>query len=193
MKKHYLLKNKSFKFFIICLLIGFLLSIIYYFSLKANELKTILDSINNSNPFFYIINNSIEHIKILSLVVLLSYIYIGFPLFIGLIISEGFKIFIKFIFMYKLYKFKGTMYIILYTLLHDLIYLIILYFILKRLFILFKYLYKYKIKNEVLNYNQIYNNLIRLIFFIIINFIYDYFLYLYGTNILKIFRHICKI
>ncbi len=105
MKKHYLLKNKSFKFFIICLLIGFLLSIIYYFSLKSSELKTVLDSINNNNPFFYIINNSIEHIKVLSLIVLLSYIYIGFPLFIGLIISEGFKIFIKFIFMYKLYKF----------------------------------------------------------------------------------------
>ena len=193
MRRYSLFKNKSFKFFVICLLIGFLLSIIYYLNLNRSELKTILDNINSNNSFFAITNNSIEHIKVLSLIVLLSYIYIGFLLFIGLVISEGFKIFIKFIFMYKLYRFKGIMYIFLYTLLHDLIYLFILYVILKRLFILFKHLYKYKIKNEVLNYNQIYNNLIRLIFFIIINFLYDYFIYLYGTNILKAFRYVCKI
>ena len=183
-------KNKKIKLFILCLLIGFVIATLYFCSLNKNDLDLMLLRIKESDTFFNPINTSTDNIKILSLIILFSFIYVGFILFLGLLITEGFKIFLKSLFIYKIYKFKGVMYLLLYTIINNLMYFIILYFIFRRIINVFSILYKYRFKNENINYNLLYNNLIKLIFLVIINFIIDYVLYLNGISIINFLRYL---
>lgn len=187
-------KNKKvIKLFIICFLIGSLISFIFYKNLNKNDLDLILYNIKENEIFFNMENNSINHIKILSICVLFSLIYIGVPILTGLIVGEGFSIFLKILFINKIYKIKGIIYMILYILLNYGFYIFILFIIFKKLINIFKILYKNKLKSEPINYHNIYLNIIRCIFLIIINFIFDYIIYLYGINILNIFKSVTKI
>ena len=186
MKKPYSIRNKVIKIFLICFIIGLIISIIYISNMNKNDLSNIIYNIKENKIFFYTNNNLIDHLKLLSIITLFSLIYIGLPIFIGLLISEGFSISIKFILLYKIYRIKGIFYAVLYLIINNIFYLLTLYFIFKKIVKIIKILYRHKIKQENINYYQIYSSLIRIIVLIIINFIYDYILYLYGYNILNL-------
>jgi hypothetical protein len=186
-------ERKIIKIFIICFLIGCLISFIFYKNLNKNDLDLIIDNIKENNILFNIENNSINHLKILSISLLFSLIYIGLPILTGLLVGESFSVFLKLLLINKIYKIKGIIYMFFYTLLNYGFYIFILLIIFKRIINIIKHLYKSRFKKETLNYNLIFNNLINSIILIIINFIYDYLLFLYGSNILNIFKSLCKI
>lgn len=193
MKKHLKLKNKLIKVFFICLIIGSLLSLLFYFSLDKKEINSIISAVKDNKILFSVTNNTTNHLKILSVAILLSYFFIGLPLYIGLIISEGFKITLRIVILLKIYKFKGIIYAILYTIINNGIYLVLLTFIFKKIIKITRMLYKNKFKKEVLNYNLLYNYFISAISLVIIIFISDLIIYLYGNSLLNIIIKICKI
>lgn len=193
MKKHLKLKNKLIKVFFICLIIGSLLSLLFYFSLDKKEINSIISAVKDNKILFSVTNNTTNHLKILSVAILLSYFFIGLPLYIGLIISEGFKITLRIVILLNIYKFKGIIYAILYTIINNGIYLVLLTFIFKKIIKITRMLYKNKFKKEVLNYNLLYNYFISAISLVIIIFISDLIIYLYGNNLLNIIIKICKI
>ncbi|MBR5662671.1 MAG: hypothetical protein IKX00_03335 [Bacilli bacterium] len=185
--------RKIIRLFIICFLIGSLVAFIFYSNLNKDDLNNIINNIKENNILFNIENNSINHLKILSVSVLFSLIFIGLPIFTGILIGEGFNIFLKVLLIHKIYKFKGIIYVVLYLMINYGFYIFILFIIFKKILNIIKNLYKYKIKKETINYNSIYNNLVKCIILIIINFIFDYILFLYSFNLLAIFKQICKI
>lgn len=193
MKKHLKLKNKLIKVFFICLIIGSLLSLLFYFSLDKKEINSIISAVKDNKILFSVTNNTTNHLKILSVAILLSYFFIGLPLYIGLIISEGFKITLRIVILLKIYKFRGIIYAILYTIINNGIYLVLLTFIFKKIIKITRMLYKNKFKKEVLNYNLLYNYFISAISLVIIIFISDLIIYLYGNSLLNIIIKICKI
>ena len=184
-------KNRILKIFVTCFMIGVLIALIYFKNISKDNLKYIINNIKNSDFILSINNNNlIDHLKLISISSLFSLILIGLPIFIGILISEGFNIFIRILFMYKTYKIKGIIYSLIYLLINNGLYIIILYFILNKIIKIVSYLFKYKLKNEPINYNKIYIYLKKIIYLIIINFIYDYLLYLYGNNLLNILKKI---
>ena len=186
-------KRKILKLFIVCFAIGFIIAIFFYNSLEKTEIKKLVNQIKINKVLFTPVNNTINHIKILAVILLLSYFYIGLPLFIGLIISESFKIFLRLIFLYKIYEFNGLIYGLLYTLINNGFYIFILIYMFKNIIKIFKIMYKNKIKKENMDYRLVYRILIKSIIYIIIIFISDLLLYLYGNKIIYIIKHICKI
>lgn len=193
MKKLFKTKNKIIKLFIICFLIGALISFIYFKNISKEDLNIIINNIKENELFFNVNSNAFDHLKLLSLILLFSLMFIGMPIFVGLIVGESFSLLIRFFFAYKAYKFKGVIYILLLTIFDYGIYIFILYLLFRLINKIIYTLYKYKIKNEIINYNQIYLYLKRGMYLIIINLIYDYLLCLYGIHLLKLFRYICKI
>ena len=187
-KKH----SKYFKTYVITFIVGIVIAILFINNLNKNELNTILINIKNHKFLFNINNNSIDHIKILSVILVLSFIYIGMPLFIGLLISESFKISLKIILLTKIFKTRGFIYGVLYNLINGGLFIVLSYFLFKKIIRIFKKLYLNKFKGEILNYNELYNLLIKTIFLIILIFISDLLIYFYGNNVLSIFKNICK-
>ncbi|MBO4601325.1 MAG: hypothetical protein J5634_03750 [Bacilli bacterium] len=187
-KKH----SKYFKIYVITFIIGIVIAILFINNLSKNELNTILINIKKHKVLFNINNNSIDHLKILSVILVLSFIYIGMPLFIGLLISESFKISLKIILLTKIFKTRGFIYGVLYNLINGGLFIVLSYFLFKRIIRIFKKLYLNKFKGEILNYNELYNLLIKTIFLIILIFISDLLIYFYGNNVLSIFKNICK-
>ena len=86
------------KLYIICFIVGYIIAFLFYNSLNKTEINDIVNSIKVNQILFKPVNNSITHLKILSVILLLSFFYIGFIIFLGLIISEGFKIFLRIIY-----------------------------------------------------------------------------------------------
>ena len=193
MKKKIIIKSKIIKAFIICFIIGFILSILFYLSLDKTEIKSLVESVRNSNILFKTSNNIVNHLKILSVIILLNFIFIGIPLYIGLLISESFRIFLRLIILNKIYKFKGIIYGIIYTVINNGIYIIMLLFILKKLLKIIKILCKNKFKKENINYSILYSCFINVITLVIIIFISDTVIYLYANKLLNIFIKLCKL
>ena len=193
MKNFYKKNHKIIKLFIFCFIIGFIIAYLFYHKIDKKDLNIIINNIKTNNILFNIENNSINHLKILSLIILFSLIFIGFPIFIGLLIGEGFNISLNFILFNKIYQFKGIIYILYYSFLNCFIYILILLILFKRIINITKALYKYKFKGESLNSSYIYTNLVKCIYLIIINLIIDYLLYLYGYNILRFIKRLCRI
>lgn len=193
MNKNHIIKNKIIKLFIICFIIGYILAFLFYYSLDKIELKSLISAVKNSNILFKTSNNIINHLKILSVTVLLTLIFVGVPIFIGLIISEGFKICLRLIILFKIYKLKGIIYGLIYTLINNGIYLLILIFIFKKIIKIAKALYLYKIKKENINFNYLFNNYIRIITLIIFTLIFDTLIYLYGNYLLNYIIKLCQL
>ena len=187
------LNNKILKLYLVCLLIGIIIGFLFYFNLNTNEIESLIISINQNKVLFKTCNNAINHLKIMSVILVLSYFFIGIPLFIGLLITESFKITLRLIILSKIYRFKGIIYGLLYTIFNNGIYIILLIFILKKLLKIVKILYKNKIKKENINYASLYSNFINVISLTILIFISDLLIYMYGNNILNLFRSMCKI
>lgn len=185
-------KSKCIKLFIVLFIVGIVISVLYFNNLEKEEINILLDSVKSSNIIYKPINNITNHLKILSVISLFSIIFIGLPICAGLIISEGFSFTFRLLLLYKLYKFKGLTYSIIYYLVGNLIYIYLLYIIFKRICLICKKIYKLKIKNESFNYTEIYNLLIKVIYIIIIILISDILIYFYGDNILKIFAFLTK-
>lgn len=187
------LNNKILKLYLVCLLIGIIIGFLFYFNLNKNEIESLIISIKQNKVLFKTCNNAINHLKIMSVILVLSYFFIGIPLFIGLLITESFKITLRLIILSKIYRFKGIIYGLLYTIFNNGIYIILLIFILKKLLKIVKILYKNKIKKENINYASLYSNFINVISLTILIFISDLLIYMYGNNILNLFRSMCKI
>ena len=187
------LNNKILKLYLVCLLIGIIIGFLFYFNLNTNEIESLIISIKQNKVLFKTCNNAINHLKIMSVILVLSYFFIGIPLFIGLLITESFKITLRLIILSKIYRFKGIIYGLLYTIFNNGIYIILLIFILKKLLKIVKILYKNKIKKENINYASLYSNFINVISLTILIFISDLLIYMYGNNILNLFRSMCKI
>ena len=186
-------KNKTFKLFIGLFIIGIIVAILYFNYLNKNDLYIFIKSIKESNILNKPLNNIVNHLKILSVITVFSIIFIGFPLCSGLIISEGFDLCFRILLLYKSYKIKGIIYGILYYLVNNLVFIFLLYIIFKKIIIICKKIYKYKIKKESINLNEIYLLLIKITYLIVLIFIFDIFLYYYGSHILKLVKTICKI
>ena len=193
MKNRFIIKNKIIKTFIICFIVGFILSILFYLSLDKTEIKLLVDTIKNNNILYKTSNNMINHLKILSVIIILNFLYIGIPLYIGLLISESFKIFLRLIILYKAFKIKGVIYGVIYALISNGIYIVFLLVIFKKLIKIFKIIYKYKFKKENINYNTLYYYFINTIIILVLIFISDMLIYFYGSKLLYVFIRLCKI
>lgn len=185
-------KRKYFSLFLMLFLIGTIISIFYYNSLSKEDVLVITSNIKDDSIIKYINNNTIDHLKILSIITLFSLIFIGTPVLFGLIISEGFNLSFRIIFLLKIYKFNGLLYGLIYYLINNGIYLYLLYILYKRVIKVFKKLYSYKFKNETINYYEINSFILRNIGIIIIIFISDFIIYKYGYNLLKLFAFLIK-
>lgn len=185
-------KNKYLKFFIMFYVLGIIISIFYFYNIDKDKINIIVTSIKENNLLLNPINNIINHLKILSVTSLFTMIFIGIPIFIGLIISEGFISFFRFIVLYKTYKMKGIIFGLIYYILNNLFYIIFLYIIFRKLIILAKKIYRLIIKKENINFSEIYNILHSIIYIIIIIFIIDSLTFFYTPKILKIFAFLLK-
>ena len=184
--------SKYFKLFIVLIIIGFISSYIYFNNIKSEDLNIIINNVKESNILLNPINNITNHLKILSVISIFSVIFIGLFISFGLIISEGFDLFFRTLLLYKIYKFNGILYALIYYLINNLIYLLILYIIFKKVILISKKIYKYKIKKEVINLNEIYLLIIKILYLIIFIFINDIIINLYGSKILKLFAFFIK-
>lgn len=185
-------KYKYIKLFLALFIIGCIVGIIYFNNLSNKNVDELVNAIKNENIIFKPINNITNHLKILSVISLFSLIYIGLPLSLGLIISEGFIFFIRINILYQAYKISGIFYGLIYYIVCNLLYIYFLYIIFKRVVIICKKIYKLKLKNESFNFNEILQLLNRNIYIIIIIFISDILIYLYADNILKTFAFLLK-
>ena len=193
MKNRFIIKNKIIKTFIICFIVGLILSVLFYLSLDKTEIKLLVDTIKNNSILYKTSNNMINHLKILSVIIILNFLYIGIPLYIGLLISESFKIFLRLIILYKAFKIKGVIYGVIYALINNGIYIVFLLVIFKKLIKIFKIIYKYKFKKENINYSTLYYYFINTIIVLVLIFISDMLIYFYGSKLLYIFIRLCKI
>ena len=184
--------NKLFKLYILLFLLGNILALLYYLNLNSNDINNIKNNIINNHTFNNIFNNSIDHLKILSIITLFSCVLIGFPLIIGLIISEGFIFLIRCLIMAKIYKFKGFIYGSIHYFINNGLFLIFIYFLFKKIYKIFKKLYNHKIKKESLNYIDIYKLMVSSLYIIIIIFILDILVYTFGSKLLKVFAILLK-
>ena len=193
MKNRFIIKNKIIKTFIICFIVGLILSVLFYLSLDKTEIKLLVDTIKNNSILYKTSNNMINHLKILSVIIILNFLYIGIPLYIGLLISESFKIFLRLIILYKAFKIKGVIYGVIYALINNGIYIVFLLVVFKKLIKIFKIIYKYKFKKENINYSTLYYYFINTIIVLVLIFISDMLIYFYGSKLLYIFIRLCKI
>ena len=111
---------------------------------------------------------------------------------IGLIITEGFTFILRILIYYRIYKFKGIFYALIYYFFNNLVYLYLLYVLLKKTALICKKIYKYKFREESFKYDEIFSYLFKSIIIIIIIFISDILIYFYGSNILKLFAFLLK-
>lgn len=185
-------RNKYLVLFITLFIIGMIISLIYFNSLKKEEINVFINSIKTNDFLSKPINNITNHLKILSVITIFSVIFIGFPICSGLIISEGFDFFFRLIILYKTYKIKGSIYALLYYLINNLIYIMLLYIIFKKIIIICRKIYKYKVKNDNSNISDIYLIIYKIIYLIIFIFISDVIIYLYSSKILNMFAFLLK-
>lgn len=185
-------KNKYIKLFIFLFLIGASLSYIYFNTINHDKLDILIKSVTESNILLKPINNITDHFKILSLITLFSMIFIGVPICMGLVISEGFTFFFRIILLYKAYKIKGIFYALIYYVLNNVFFVLITYIIFRKIIYIAKRIYKYKFKNENFNFNEIYNVLIKIIYLIVFMFIIDALTYLNVGKLLNIFAFLLK-
>lgn len=186
-------KLKIINIFILCFIIGLVISILFYNHFSKKELIILINNVKEKNIFSKVNNNIIDHLKILSVILVLSFIYIGIPLFIGYIISIFFKISFKLIIITKIYKLKGLIYGLLYILITEGFFIFIMYYFFKKILKLVKYIYSIKNKKDLINYNELYSILIKTIVLIIIIFISDIIIGIYGNHFLNLINFICKV
>ena len=186
------IKNKYFKFFSLCFLFGFVLALIYYININKNELDILINNILYNKSLYMITNNMVNHLKILCVILCFSFVFIGFPIYIGLIISEGFSFFLRILILYKIYKVRGVIYSLIYYLINNGIYIFLLYLLSKKIINIIKLIYTYKVKQEQIKFEQLLVIINRTILIIIFIFINDLILYLYGFKLIKIFAFLLK-
>ena len=190
-RKYY--RTKILKAFIFFILMGILVGFIYFSNINQDDLKIILNNVKNDNLIILNNHNDItDHLKITSLIITFNFVYIGTVLFAGLLICEGFKLIIKSIFMYKIYKFSGLVYYLSYYFITSIIYLVLLYFIFKKIIKVTKLFYKKHIKGETINYLNIINETRVMIYHLILITISDFIIYLNYQNIAKLFAFLLK-
>ena len=178
--------NGIIRLFIICFIIGLFIAVLFYQSLNKEETSNIINTIIKDKLLFKTSNNGINNIKLLSLILFFSLFYLGVPLFMGILIKDSFKISLKIIFLYKIYKFKGILYLFLYIILNYFIYIVLLYYLYKKIVKISLKLYKNKIYKETIDYKYLYILIKKAIIIIILIFINDYLVYLYGNKLLNI-------
>ena len=186
------IKNKYFKFFSLFFLFGFVLALIYYININKNELDILINNILYNKSLYMITNNMVNHLKILCVILCFSFVFIGFPIYIGLIISEGFSFFLRILILYKIYKVRGVIYSLIYYLINNGIYIFLLYLLSKKIINIIKLIYTYKVKQEQIKFEQLLVIINRTILIIIFIFINDLILYLYGFKLIKIFAFLLK-
>lgn len=184
--------NKKIKLFIILFIFGIILGFIYINHFNKKELINISNCIKNNKCNLIITNNAINHIKLLSFVTLFSYIYIGVLFLFGTIISEGFIFVLRILIYYKIKHMKGLLYALIYYFLNNILYLILLFILFKKIINIVKQIYIYRKKKEISRLNIVLDNVIRSIFIILLIFGTDLLIYNFFPKILKLFAFLLK-
>ena len=181
-KKIYLLLTIIFVIGTIC---GFLLLRYTNNSYSIQVIEKCSYYLNNvSNNYYFII----EHIIILSIILVLSLLIIGLPLALLYSFYNGVSCGFIINVLFRIAGFKGILYSFIYIIFTKLIYIVLLIIFLK---VIIKisistttYFFK-KNKNAIININNYYKKALIIFILIIIN---DILVYLYIHNVLSIFQ-----
>lgn len=181
------LSKKMYIFLSIILVIGMIVGIVFVISLDESTKEILFLNINEYLQSKGSINGILEHIILLSILLVLSILLIGGPLIIFFIFYNGFSLgFITSTLTY-IFGIKGMFYGMIYSLITKFIFIIILIIFSVNLFKITKLVidgivYKKSCKDSM------YVFLKRSILFIILILINDTVLYFGGVKLLNIFN-----
>lgn len=171
--------KKRLKFIIFFLIFSLIISFIIYNKFNSRELLNEIKNLNLylKNPLNFIF----IHIIYISILIMSSFTITCIILFPLYFLYESISLFFNIFIFFRLYKLKGLIFSICYITFTKLIYLILIFILIKTLFNLIKALsnknsdeFKYSLTKNI-------KKAYLIIFLIIIN---DIFIYLFSNNIL---------
>lgn len=185
--------QKSRKYFILATCLCLVISIVLFYKINntflLNELKNIEELLKNNH-----INFLLMHFITLAIFLFSSLTIIGLLLFPFYFLFEGICIFFNIIMFTRVFFFKGFIYSLMYISITKAIYLILLYFIFKKLLCMIRAIALIKMEKSKIDLKEIvHKNIKPLACYILLIFLNDLFLYCFGNKILlKLFRLIVK-
>ena len=178
------LKNKKYqKFFIITLILSFIISFLLFKKLDNSLLLKDLTNISNLLKTNHL-NYFILHLIILTILILTSLLGLYFLIFPLYLFFEEICIFYHFFSFISIYHFKGLIFSLIFNLLTKTVYLYIIFLISLKISSLTKTFFHNLSLSKPVKYPY-YLTLKKLFFLVILIFLYDLFLYLFGNLILS--------
>ena len=131
MLKYFGKHKKYLLFVLIVLIIGFSFGLIYFLMQNSDIKNTIIKSLNNS--FSYEYNAILKDLIIMSIILVLSFFFIGIPLGIFYLFYESLSLgFMLMSFLFT-YSFKGIFIFLMYFTINKLLFLILLIFYIQKI------------------------------------------------------------
>ncbi len=175
----YVKRNKYlFIFLCVLLFISFISGIIIYLNIDNNVKLDLINNILNIKESLINnrINNIFSHFLIVILIVLLSFSCLGYFLGLFYLFYEGMSISFTFMFLCQIKGLKGLIFILLYDLLFKIVYLILIFMLLIKLFYIFRTIIRYFIYKSNIYIKNTLISVFIIVILIVINDILIYFL-----------------
>ena len=174
------IKRNKYLFIFLCglLFISFISGIIIYLNIDNNVKLDLFNNVFNIKESLINnrINNIFSHLFIVILIVLLSFSCLGYFLGLFYLFYEGMSISFTFMFLCQIKGLKGLIFILLYDLLFKIVYLILIFMLLIKLFYIFRTIIRYFIYKSNIYIKNTLISVFIIVLLIVINDILIYFL-----------------
>ena len=174
------IKRNKYLFIFLCglLFISFISGIIIYLNIDNNVKLDLFNNVFNIKESLINnrINNIFNHLFVVILIVLLSFSCLGYFLGLFYLFYEGMSISFTFMFLCQIKGLKGLIFILLYDLLFKIVYLILIFMLLIKLFYIFRTIIRYFIYKSNIYIKNTLISVFIIVLLIVINDILIYFL-----------------
>ena len=177
------------KFLLSLLIVGILVGIYIYLKQPTliktsviNELSILKDLLKTTHQ-----NNFIYHLLLLSIIIFLSIIILGFPIILFYLFYEGVSIGFLITGFFHYQKVSGLLYSLIFILINKLIiYICLIYILINTINYSKKVILSIKRKDYKI-YEYLFTHIVRMIFVSLVIFAYDIFIYFFGNKIMAYF------
>ena len=174
------IKRNKYLFIFLCglLFISFISGIIIYLNIDNNVKLDLFNNVFNIKESLINnrINNIFNHLFVVIFIVLLSFSCLGYFLGLFYLFYEGMSISFTFMFLCQIKGLKGLIFILLYDLLFKIVYLILIFMLLIKLFYIFRTIIRYFIYKSNIYIKNTLISVFIIVLLIVINDILIYFL-----------------
>ena len=174
------IKRNKYLFIFLCglLFISFISGIIIYLNIDNNVKLDLFNNVFNIKESLINnrINNIFNHLFVVIFIVLLSFSCLGYFLGLFYLFYEGMSISFTFMFLCQIKGLKGLIFILLYDLLFKIVYLILIFMLLIKLFYIFRTIIRYFIYKSNIYIKNTLISVFIIVILIVINDVLIYFL-----------------